>query len=324
MLARFTLTLGLVSVLALGGAAKALGQEGGPPGAVEQDTTRQDTTAQDTLPPPRPPFRYVPAAFSLTLSVGRPGSGPLQTQPVLVQHTAFYGSAPDSVRLARDLRSQGGLFAAVTATMSLGPAWALNLAVGVARAEVQTSYQGDDDFGVSAAALTGRGGDLTTLGVESTIRYRIPSTRRLQPFLELGGAVSRWSLDRDLSVSAGLSSGVTRFEAVAGVGAVVPLNDRFSARFRASSHVLRTPVSPQEPGETLVSVPKSAGPTLFRRRHSLVMQTGVIPDNGFADSARELLALLRVEVGVSLDLGRVAQASSGPTEPSAPTSPPGR
>lgn len=324
-MARFAFLLALLSSLALPGAGELRGQEGGEAGAAAPDSARQDTTAQDTLPPPRPPFRYTPPALSVTVSVGRPGSGPLQTQPVLVQYSGLYGAPPDTVRLARELRAEGGLVAGVAATVSLAPSWAVNLGVGLARAEVQTRYAADEEaLGPSAAALAGGNVDLTAVSVETTVRYRIPSSRRLQPFIELGGAVSRWSLPQSLSAATELSSGATRLEAVAGVGAIVPLNDRFSARFRASSRVLRTPAPPQVSGVTLATVPKGAGQPLFRQRHSLLMQTQTIPDNGFADSAREVLALLRVELGISLDLGRTGEASPGPAAPSAPSSPPGR
>lgn len=296
-------------------------QQGGEAAGEAADTLRQDTTAQDTLPPPRPAFVYVPPAFSLAVSVGTPGSSPLQTQPVLGRREVFFGTVPDSATIDRTVQATGQLFVGASATLGLSPAWALRLGVGFARGTLETAYDGDDGYSAAASDRAAGPTDIQVLSGESVLRYRIPSGRRLQPFVELGGGVSRWTADAGSGQTAALRSGELRFEGVAGAGAVIPLNSRFSAQIRATTHLFRTPVSPVSAGDTLAYVPgDKAQETLFTARSTLLLTT-LAPSGGpFADSGRELASLLRLEVGISFDLGGRAEQPPARVEPSDTTS----
>ena len=312
----------LVLALAVGGLPAPLrAQQGGEVVQEGQDTLRQDTTAQDTLPPPRPPFFYVPPVLSLTVAVGMPGSGPLQTQPVLGRREAFFGTVPDSAVLDRTVQATGRLYAGVSATLGLSAAWALRMGVGFARGTLETGYDGNEVYTAQASSMGGGSTDFEVLSAESALRYRILSARRLQPFVELGGGVSRWSAGETSAPGVALESGALQLQGLAGVGAVIPLHRHVSAQIRATTHLFRTPVSPLPAGDTLAFVPKNGGEEqLISARSTLLLTTLAPSGTRFADSRRELVSLLRLELGISLDLGGQAVQPPARVEPSDTTS----
>ncbi|MFW6205765.1 MAG: hypothetical protein ACOC5I_00870, partial [Gemmatimonadota bacterium] len=242
---------------------------------------------------------------------GQPGEGEAQTHAVDAYRTDLSGAVLDSAVLSRSLTVRGGIRAAFAGELSLGPRWAVRLGLGAAVATLETGYSGQDDAILAGArALTPDGERITVLSAETTLRYRIPSQRRFRPYLEMGTGVSRWSIDGE--------AGLTRFEGLAAVGAVVPLSDRLSARVHAASRSFRTPVATATAGDTLAS---SSALTLISR-----------PSTGatFVDGARELMSLLSLEVGLSVDLGSAAGRAPTSPEPGDPAgtsgtpSPPGR
>lgn len=279
-----------------------------------QDTVPPDRVVRDTVRPPPPTLGYEPAAFSLALDVGRPGSGKAQTHPVRAWRTDLYGAVLDSATMTRTATVRGAVSAGLAAILGLGPDWALRLGVGLATATLEADYRGDNEIYVTTAnAVAGRPLDLRVLSLESGLRYRIPSSKRLQPFLELGTAVSRWSAENAPPSMAFPSA--TRFEAVAGVGGVIPLNRHFSARLHVSTRVFQTPATTRPPGDTVAT------------SSTLVLVSNATATSPFADGAREILDLLRLRVGVSWDLARPApQRPAAPPEeaPADTTSPPGR
>lgn len=282
------------------------------PGEVSDSAAQDTAAAQDTLPQP-PARRYEPAAFSLTVTAGLPGSGEAQSQPVLAYRRTLSGAVLDSALLNRTVRYQGGISARVSGELGLSPAWVLRLGAGVTTATLQTSYSGDRDLYVlSVEAIQAGEAELRALSLESAIRYRIPSSRRLQPYLEFGAVYSRWSAEGSLSEVAAIGAGTERFEALAGVGGVVPLNRTFSARLHLSTRVFRNPVPALPAGDTVLT---SSALALTAQRP---------PASAFADADREMLSLLRLELGLSLDLQRPAANLRRPAAPPDTTSPPGR
>lgn len=268
-----------------------------------------DTTAQDTLPPgtvvaPRPSLGYQPATMSVALMVGLPGGTDAQDHPVRLWRTDLTGAVLDSAVLSRTVELRGGVSARVSGAVSLGREWAVRLGLGLATGTLEASYAGSDDLFVqSANAAAGNSADLQVITAESAIQYRIPSNRRVQPYLELGGAVSRWTAEGSLPEAAALESGATRFEVMAGVGGIIPLTRRLSARLHAARHVFRTPVPIPAPGDTVL------------RSSALSVVSRPAASTSFADGAREALGLLRLHAGLSYDLGRPPPPPSAAIQP---------
>lgn len=301
----------LLTALSAGGAA---GQERETRERETQDTVPPDTIVRDTVRPPPLTLGYEPATFSLVLDVGRPGAGEAAAYPVRAWRTNLSGTVLDSTTMTRTATVRGTGSAGLGAILGLGPDWALRLGVAVAAATLEADYQGEDEIYVAAAnAMAGTTSELRVVSLESGLRYRIPSSKRMQPYLELGTAMSRWSVDR---ASAHLAfPSATRFEAVAAVGGVIPFTRHFSARLRASTRVFQTPVPARLPGDTVAT------------SSTLTVVAGTPATSPFADGAREILDLLLFQVGLSWDLGR-PPLPPPPTPPEgAPadtTSPPGR
>ncbi|MFW5946870.1 MAG: hypothetical protein ACOCUW_00145 [Gemmatimonadota bacterium] len=260
-----------------------------PTDSAAQDTV-PDTESQDTVPR-GPALGYEPPALSVVLTVGLPGGGEAQSQPVTAYRTDLAGTVLDSVVLGRTQTVQGGIRAGIAVEWSLGTRWAVRVAGGAATASLETGYRGPSEVFVPAAeAIAHDDAELRVLSAETALRYRIPSRRRVRPYLELGAGFSRWSFD---GATAGPATDVTRFEVLAAVGAVIPLRGRISARVHASSRMLRTPVDLVVPGDTAAA---SSALTLIARE----------PDGTtFADGARETLGLTSLDLGLSVGLGSV-------------------
>ena len=274
-----------------------------------------DSAPRDTVVAPRPGLGYTPPRFSLAGYIGRPGSGPAQSQPVRASRRDLTGVVTDSTLLTRTVEIRGGWHGGVAATLGLGRDWAVRLGAGYSTAMLATEYSGESEiFVASANELAGSEVALRVASLESALLYRIPSSRRIQPYLELGGAVSRWSTDGLLPGMESLRSAVTRLEALAGVGGIIPLTPRISARVHASTRVFQTPVQVAAAGDTLAS-----GATL-------VLVSRPAATTAFADATREAVDLLRLQVGISYDLGRGVSEPAARTREGAPgtTSPSGR
>ena len=105
------------------------------------------------------------------------------------------------------------------------------------------------------------------------------------------------------------------------MGGQLPLSDRISARFSLSRRLFQTPLGAVAAGDTLAQgeqqLPWESRPTkvfLIARPPS---------QNQFADGTHELLSLVRMELGVSLELGRPLEAPPGPVAPGDTTASPG-
>lgn len=236
--------------------------------------------------------------------VGLPGGGEAQNHPVRLWRTDLGGAVLDSAVLSRTIELRGGVYGGVSGAVGLGRDWAVRLGLGVATGTLEASYDGSDDlFVTSANAVAGKAADLSIVTIESALQYRVPSTRRVQPYVELGAAVSRWTADGSLPEAAALSSGVTRYEVMAGVGGIIPITRRLSARVHAARRVFQTPVPVPAVGDTVLS------------SSALVLVSRPSASTSFADATREMLGLLRLQVGVSYDIGRPPRAPAALTEP---------
>jgi hypothetical protein len=287
-----------------------------------RDTIPRDSILRDTvIAQPEPPaLGYDPAALAFELTVGLPGSGNAQRQPATVWRTDLQGTVLDSARLTRSLAVRGGVVATVAAVIGLGPDWAVRGGLGLATARAQVAYGGPDadSLLVSAAnAVPTPGTALMLVALETGVRYRIPSRKRLQPYLELGAAYVSWHAR---GTASGLQSELGgRFEATAGLGGVIPLNHRFSARIHATTRVFRTPVGPRTAGDTLGSRVVPGWPPTRKDGYRRTIVTAEAPARSpFADGALELLSLVRLQLGLSYDIrppGKEATPAPDTVEP---------
>lgn len=296
------LCLGLTGVVA--GAGEGAAQEVPPPAQDSVETERDTTVA--------PVRAYLPPRLALSLTVGRPAAGDLQWQPMLAERTDLSGTVLGSSAVTRSVRAGGGLSAGVSGLVSLGPAWAVRLGLTRATTTLETGYESADPvYEAAASALADReSARLTTHTVEGVIRFRMLSTRVLQPYMEVGGAAVDWSTD-DGFASAGIVPGI-RYAAVAGLGAVVPLTDRFSGRVQATTMVFRTTLEPTDAGTP--GVTSSALTLTFQDPAGA----------GFADAAREVARVTRLELGITAGFGSVRRPPSDPSGTAAPPPPPSR
>lgn len=329
-MARGSLT-GLVLVLAVLGPQTTAAQERvreEQADSAARDTVVQDTAVSDTVHPPRPSLGYDPAAFSLAIDIGTPGGGDAQRQPVRAWQLDYTGTPVDSALLARTVTIRGGVYGGVSGTLGLGRDWAIRLGLGLTTATLQAHYGGDAEAFVDRANATADvTADLRRLSIESALQYRIPSQRRVQPYLELGATFSRWQTRGSVPESLRLDAG-TQLEATAGVGAVIPLSRRFSARLHASTRLLRTPVRPRAAGDTLATSFSPGWPPTRKEESETTVLVYRPPASAlFADGAAEMLSMLRFQAGISYDLGRPAPGATAAPVTDAPadtTSPPGR
>lgn len=283
-----------------------------PLAAQEPDTVPQDTSEQQEAAPPEP--TYAPPRFALSLTAGTLGFSTLQSQPVTATRINAAGEALDSTVLSRAVGSDRGFQLGASGTFSLDHAWALRLGLTVGRATIRPEYQGDAAlFAATATRLAATEvTDVTLLGLEAALRMRIPSARRVQPYLELGGSVMRWRGGAGGAGTPALGEGVHRMGGLAAAGLDIPVTDRLAARLQATTRVFRTPVDPAPAG--------TAGPATS----TMTLHFARPETDPFADSLQELTTTLRLELGISLGLGGTVEAPARPVAPAASPSPTGR
>lgn len=297
------LCLGLAGVLA--GAGEGAAQEL-PPSAQDTIPTERDTAGAAVIP------AYVPPRLALSLTVGRPAVGDLQWQPMLAERTDLSGAVLGTSTVTRSVRADGGFSAGISGLVSLGPVWAVRLGVTRATATLETGYESADPvYEAAASAIADRESTrLTTLTAEGVIRFRMLSTRVLQPYMELGAVAVYWSTDEGLA-SAGTVQGI-RYGVMAGLGAMVPLTDRFSGRVQATTLMFGTTLEPTEAGT----------PGVTSSALTLTFQDPV--GAGFADAAREVARVTRLELGITAGFGSVRRPPPDPSGTAAPPPPPSR
>lgn len=291
----------LVALMAAAGLAPLAGQE------ADTLPAPADTTPAAVEP------SHAPPRFVLSLTVGTLGIGTVQSQPVIVTRHDPAGEVLESATLRRTLEAEGGFRVAAGGLISLDPTWAVRLAGAVGRTTIEPGYAGEPAQLVrDAAALGSQDADVTLLVAEAALRMRIASSRRAQPYLEVGTAVTRWHSGSAPAGATDLADGVGRMGGLAAVGVEVPYSDRLSARLQATTRFSRTPVDPVPAG---TEVPADSTLTV----------TFAAPEaRPFADRSHELVSGIRLELGVSLGLGGTLEPPHDPAAPAGSPSPPGR
>ncbi|MEJ2504085.1 MAG: hypothetical protein P8177_12375, partial [Gemmatimonadota bacterium] len=151
------------------------------------------------VPEPEPAFPYVPPRLAVTITAGTPGLGDLQSQPATVTRPVLGAGGKIAVEtdaLTRTVRAEGGYEIGVTGVVSLNATWALRAGVGYGSATLVTAYSGpeaDDAVAAVDRLADTESGDLQLLAAQAALRYRLPSSRRVRPFVELGAVALRWS-----------------------------------------------------------------------------------------------------------------------------------
>lgn len=288
-----------------------MGAGAGPLGAQDPDTVPARPEQQEGEDPSSEP-RYVAPRFAVSMTVGTVGSATLQSQPVTARRLALAGAVLDSTTLTRSLESGRGYQVGLSGVLSLDPTWAVRLSGALGRTTIRSRYDGEPElFVIAAAELAEPRADVTLLAVETALRMRIPSSRRAQPFLEVGTSVVRWSASPAPIGDPAIGDGVRRVGGLAAVGVEIPYSARLSGLIQATTHFSRTPVDPVAAG--------TAGPAST----SLSLTFEAPQASAFADRAHELTTTLRLEAGISLGLGGTVAGRPAPDAPAAPPSPPG-
>lgn len=266
-----------------------------PTDTVLADTSAADTTAPDVAE--RSP--YEPPRWAVSLTAGFIGFGELQTQAVLARRTDDQGEVTTTV-LQRGLEADGGLQVAVSALLGLTPAWAVRAGAGWGRGRLTAEVSGgDDELAGAVAELPVPGqGEFRVLSGELAVRFRTVSGRRLQPYLEVGMAALRWDMDGEPIVGGEGLAGRTRWAGLAAAGGIIPVWPGISGRVQLSGAFFRSPLAPAAPG------PLGAA-------EGLVVIFPEPATGAFADPAIELTRTLRLDVGVSMELGRAGEAPPG-------------
>ena len=251
---------------------------------------------------PRP--AYEPPRVAFSVGVGTLGVTELQTQAVTVERLDDAGAPTESASLDRTLAAERGVSVGASALLGLTPAWAIRAGLSWGTASLGQGFAGDDRWEEAAEGLTpGASTDLTMLAAESAFRFRMRSGRRMQPHLEIGMGAVRMEAGDPSYPGAGALTGETRVGLLAGFGAIFPLWRRIAGRAQATGLFFANPTGLADAGSAV-----AAGDTLRVRFDA--------PEAGaFADPARELMRALRLEVGLSLEVGRVARPSVAPAAP---------
>ncbi|HSH45521.1 MAG TPA: hypothetical protein VK966_06680 [Longimicrobiales bacterium] len=310
---RVLIALAVVAAAFRGGDPLAA-QDPVPGDTLPADTLPADTVRSDAIPTPGDPMGrdplaasdttspgspYEPPQWALSLGTGFTSHGDLQAQDIVATWMAEDGTT-DVRTMRRGVGADGGLQLSGSVLLGLTPAWAVRAGGAWSTGSLDVSVSGEDEDRVEEVqALTEHGaGEFSILSGEAALRFRMASSRRLQPYAELGVAVLRWALDGDAGPGTDDLDGLTRVGGVAAFGAILPVWGRLAAQAQLSAQYFRTPVRPVAPG------PLAENDTL-----SVVF--GEAAGAAYADPRIELARLLRLDVGLSLETGRVGPARPG-------------
>lgn len=274
----------------------ALASGAQPVGAQTEDTTTVG-------PPPKP--SYDPPRIAVSLAGGRLSFSDLQNQRVRAERLNEAGTPTGESFLERSLAAEDGLQVGGSVLLGLSRAWAVRVGATVGKASLAAGYSGDDPWeedvkGLPVAPST----DVSVLSAEGALRFRMRSSRPFQPYAEMGlGALRLTAEDPSFPGAAGLT-GETSLSVLAAVGAIIPIRGPLAGRLQATGHFFGTPASPAEAG-----APVAAGDTL--RVTFLDAAAGT-----FADPVRELLRALRLDVGLSVEVGAMRRSDAPAAPPS--------
>ncbi|HUG41014.1 MAG TPA: hypothetical protein VMM12_11030 [Longimicrobiales bacterium] len=264
-----------------------------------REAAAQGPDAASPTRPPAPPYAAPRVAFSVTL--GTLGVGDLQAQPVLAEVVDEAGVPTAADTLARTLGAEDGFQVGGSALVGLTPAWAVRAGLTLGRATLVAGYAGEEAYERGARGLAGPAStDLSVLAAEGALRFRLPSGRRVQPYAELGVALVRVEAADTSFPGAGSLTGEASPSVLGALGAIIPIRGALTGRVQASAHYLRTPA-----GLAPADAPVAAGDTLR-------LTFAAARAAPFADATREVLRVLRLDIGLSLEVGRVARPRAAP------------
>jgi hypothetical protein len=260
----------------------------------------------EDAPPPR---------ATLSLTIGSLGLSNLQEQPVLAERIGGDDSAegegevPQMAVLTRTLRATDGRTVNAVATISLGRTWAAWLGGGVGGVRLAQAYEGGEDWLPEAAAIpVSADPEVRIVSLGGGLRFMVPTSHGLRPYLELGASAERWSSDASLPRGAGDVDTATRFAALVAVGGTYRVRGGLSATARVSTRVLGTPLPPVAAG------------TELGRTETLVLTAQAPAGARFADTAVSAVRSTRWELGLSFALG--VREPAPPDRPESDESPP--
>lgn len=251
--------------------------------------------------------------FVFGVSAGVDWFTDLQDQAASV--TPLVGAdAGTPTEIVRTLGIDGAVTTTASALVNLDRTWGVRVGAGLTRGSLSADYAGNDAAVAIAKQLPAVGDrGVRTLSVEGLVRYRISSGGRLYPYLELGLAAVRWSTDGTPGTvfpgASDLVNGTTQAAVVGGVGVNVAVTGRLEARLQATTRVSRTPLGTSPAGGFLAAADSASlaysAPRGIR----------------FADAAVETVRALRLDVGLTYGLGRVAPPPPPPPAPAGSSSP---
>lgn len=274
------LAAGLLAAVPVGGAAQVA-----------------DATADTAARAPRPPYR--PPRLEISLTAGTIGLGDLQTQAVLAERVDVEGLPTETLR--RTLSAEEGRHLSGSVVLGLGATWAIRAGASVGWGSLGQSYAGTEVWAEDAGGLRPTAAaDVSILAAEAALRFRMRSARRAQPYAELGAGVLRVEAeDRSFPGAASLA-GDPSLAALVAAGLIVPIRGVLAARIQATGQFLRTPAA---------LAPEGA---LIAEGDTLRLRFAAPATADFADAARELTRSLRLEVGLSVELGRASRPRAEP------------
>lgn len=283
------------------------------PERQERPDQPQDTASRQ--PSTRSPaaLSYIPPRFAFSVTASTFGFDELQSQPVVLKRQDAAGMVLDSAFMTRSVEAEGGFQIGASGLMSLGAGWAVRAGAALGWTTLRPRYRGEETLFETAGRriAASEEADATVVTGEAALRMRLPSSRRAQPYLEIGASAIEWRIESSPGFP-GAGANIRRFGGLAGIGLEIPFSERLSARAQATQRVFRTPLD-AVPAGTEGSV-----------RATTAVEFAASPADLFADAARELSTGLRLELGVSLGVGRAVKAPTDRAEPAASPSPPVR
>lgn len=253
--------------------------------------------------------------LGVSFSVGSLRFGEIQSQPIRAQRLGEAGEVTETLVLRGALGAASGLHAGAGVVIPLGPVWRGRLGVGLGRARLRQGFDGPDAWTEEAADVPiTEERDVAMVTGEAALRFVIPSSHTLRPYLEVGVSAERWSSDSPggtLSGAERLAEGVSRVGAHVALGGRYPLTDRLQGRLQASVRTIRTPLDPLPEGVEI------------GRSDDMVLVALTPTPGPFADRSVALLRVLRLELGLSYSFGAARVEPPDRSEPDELPSVPG-
>jgi hypothetical protein len=250
----------------------------------------------------------------VSVQMGTMGFTDLQIQEVLAERLDELDETPQVATLTRHTRAQSGRIASASIGIGLGGPWSARVGGGLGTARLEHAFSGPDEWVVEVRDSVAVDRDrIDLLILSAALQYWVPTRHAFRPYIEVGLAAERWEWETDVAGGAVAREEATRWAGHAAVGGSYPLTSRLGVAVRAGTTVRRTPATPVDPG-----TPLGGGP-------GLVLTAGPVAGSGVADAAVETVRSTRIDVGLTLRLGRLpATPPPSPPESADPSPPPPR